>query len=143
MKNINNFTKERSSLIPILIEIQKTFGYLPEKYLSDISKYLNLTKSEILGVATFYKMFKFIPPAKNRIRLCLGTACYVNGGRLIYEYLKKELDIDLGEVDKSNNFSLDKVACLGCCSLSPVILINDKLHTKMNINKVERILGCL
>jgi len=137
---LSSHKKEKKSLIPLLQEVQTKLGYLPRKTMQEIADFLEIPEVEVWGVATFYNQFRFIPLGKYHTMVCMGTACHLAGGRLILEALERELDIKVGETDKDGNFSLERVACIGCCMLAPVIVIRDKIHPKMTPFKVEEAL---
>jgi NADH-quinone oxidoreductase subunit E len=129
--------KEKKNLIPLLQEVQTKLGYLPQKAMQEIADFLEMTEVEVWGVATFYNQFRFVPLGKYHTMVCMGTACHLAGGRLILEALERELGIKVGETAEDGNFSLERVACIGCCMLAPVIVIKDKIHPKMTPFKVE------
>jgi NADH-quinone oxidoreductase subunit E len=136
-KILSSHKKEKKNLIPLLQEVQAKLGHLPRKALQEIADFLEMPGVEVWGVATFYNQFRFVPLGKYHTVVCMGTACHLAGGRLILEALERELDIKVGETDKDDNFSLERVACIGCCMLAPVIVIKDKIHPKMTPFKVE------
>jgi NADH:ubiquinone oxidoreductase subunit E len=129
--------KERNGLIRILLEIQKRFGYLPKEILKKVATLLDMKTIELWEVATFFNQFRLTPLGKNHIKVCMGTACHLAGGRLVLEALERELNIKVGETSPDGQFSLERVACIGCCMLAPVIVIKDKIHPKMTPFKVE------
>lgn len=131
------FEKKRSSLIPILQMIQDHYFYLPDQAILIVSKYLNISASEVYGVATFYNQFRFNPPGKHPIRVCLGTACYVKGADIILENFERKLGIKEGETTEDREFSIERVACVGCCALAPVAVIGQNIEGKMAPSKVE------
>jgi NADH-quinone oxidoreductase subunit E len=128
---------ERNGLIPILLEIQKEFGYLPKEAMKRVAHFLGMKPIDVWGVATFFNQFRLTPPGRNHIKACLGTACHLAGGRLVLEALERELSIKVGETSGDGHFSLEMVACIGCCMLSPVMVIKDKIYPKMSPFKVE------
>jgi NADH-quinone oxidoreductase subunit E len=132
--------KEKKDLIPLLQEIQTRLGYLPRKALQEVADFLEMPEVEVWGVATFYNQFRFIPLGKYHTTVCMGTACHLAGGRLILEALERELDIKVGATAEDGRFSLERVACIGCCMLAPVIVIKNKIHPKMTPFKVEEAL---
>ena len=131
------FSKERSSLIPILQINQDTLGYLPPEVIAIVADYLDLTESDVYGVATFYNQFRFNPPGKNPIKVCLGTACHVKGGDIILENFERKLEIEEGETTPDREFSIERVACVGCCAIAPVALVGETVHGNMAPSKVE------
>ncbi len=137
---LGHHKKDRKYLIPLLQEVQARLGYLPRKTLQEIADFLKMPGVEVWGVATFYNQFRFVPLGRYHTTVCMGTACHLAGGRLILDALERELDIKVGETTEDGNFSLERVACLGCCMLAPVIVIKDKIHPRMTPFKVEEAL---
>jgi NADH-quinone oxidoreductase subunit E len=137
---LSSHKKEKKNLIPLLQEVQTRLGYLPKKAMQEIASFLEVPEVEVWGVATFYNQFRFIPLGKHHTMVCMGTACHLAGGKLILEALERELDIKVGETAEDGNFSLERVACIGCCMLAPVIVIRDKIYPKMTPFKVEEAL---
>ncbi len=134
---LSSHKKEKKDLIPLLQEVQTRLGYLPQKAMQKIASFLEVAEVEVWGVATFYNQFRFIPLGKHHTKVCMGTACHLAGGKLILEALERELDIKVGETAEDGNFSLERVACIGCCMLAPVIVIGDRICPKMTPFKVE------
>jgi NADH-quinone oxidoreductase subunit E len=134
---LRHYRKEKKDLIPLLQEVQTRLGYLPGEGLREIADFLEMSAVEVWGVATFYNQFRFVPLGKYHTMVCMGTACHLAGGRLILEALERELNMKVGETGEDGNFSLERVACIGCCMLAPVIVIRDKIHPKMTPFKVE------
>ncbi len=131
------------SLITILQKAQEIYGFLPTDVIYHIAKETNLTPAKVMGVATFYTQFRFKPVGKYLIMLCQGTACHVNGSERIEKTIKDELHISDGETTSDGLFTLKNVACLGCCSLSPVMMINDETYGSLTPEKVKEILNTL
>ena len=131
---------ERVELIHILEEVQERLGYLPKEALLEIADFVHTPASAIFGVATFYNHFRFIPIGRYPIRVCMGTACHRQGGALVMEALERELDIKVGGVTPDEEFSLDRIACIGCCVLAPVIVIDREVRPKLTPFKVEEVL---
>ena len=134
---LGSHKKEKKNLITLLQEVQTRLGYLPKKAMQEIASFLKVSEVEVWGVASFYNQFRFTPLGKHHTRVCMGTACHLAGGKLILEALERELDIKVGETAKDGNFSLERVACIGCCMLAPVIVIGDRIYPKMTPFKVE------
>ena len=132
---------DRAKLIPILQELQSEFGYLPKESMIRIGEHLGMSANEVYGVASFYQQFKFIKSGKRVITVCLGTACYVNGGKILAEAVKTKLGIESGETTEDGLFSFERVACLGCCALSPVVQVDGKVYGKMKPNRLLRMLN--
>ena len=131
------------SLITILQKAQGIYGFLPTDVIYHIAKEINVTPAKVMGVATFYTQFRFRPVGKYLIMLCQGTACHVNGSEIIEKTIKEELGISDGETTSDGIFTLKNVACLGCCSLSPVMMINDETYGSLTPEKVKEILNKL
>ena len=128
------------SLITILQKTQEIYGYLPKDVIYHIAERIGTTPAEIMGVATFYAQFRLEPVGKHLIMLCQGTACHVNGSELISAAITDELGIEDGQTTKDGLFSLKHVACLGCCSLSPVMMIDGQTYGSLTPDKAKRIL---
>lgn len=138
-KRLNAFGKERGLLIPLLQMMQEALSYLPEKAIQVVAEHLDITLQEVYGVATFYNQFRFNPPGKYPFKVCLGTACHVKGGEIILENFERKLEIGEGETTKDREFSIERVACVGCCALAPVVLIGETVQGNMAPSKVEGI----
>lgn len=129
------------ALIPVLQIAQKMFGYLPEAVLKRIGLKLCKPYSEVAGIVSFYSFFSTVPQGKYIVRVCLGTACYVRGGKEVLDSLKKELKINVGQTTEDRFFSLDIGRCFGACGLAPVIMINDDVHQRVKPVKIAEILN--
>jgi len=140
IKIIEKYKNEKGNLIPILQNIQEELGYLSYSNLLYVSEVLDISLEKIYGVATFYSQFRFNPRAKHKISVCLGTACYVKGANDILEEVKNILNIDIGETTEDNLFSIENTRCLGCCSLAPVLMIDDKVYSEVKKENVKEIL---
>ena len=134
---LSPFGEDRGNLIPLLQRIQEKLAYLPPEAIHRVAKHLHLTAGEVYGVATFYNQFRFHPPGKHPIKVCLGTACHVRGGEIILENFERKLAIKEGQTTEDREFSIDRVACVGCCALAPVALVEEKVHGHMAPSKVE------
>jgi len=135
-----NKRRQSGSLIPLLQSAQDSYGYIPEKIIYYISELTNKPPAEIYGVITFYSQFRLKPIGKNLIRICEGTACHVNGAKSVLSVLQEELGISTGETTDDGNYSLVSVACLGCCSLAPVMMINDETFGNLTSDKIKKAL---
>jgi NADH-quinone oxidoreductase subunit E len=131
--------QERGRLIPMLQLVQDRLAYLPPAAVRLVSDQLEISASEVYGVATFYNQFRFNPPGRHPIKVCLGTACHVKGGEIILENFERKLQIRDGQTTADREFSIDRVACVGCCALAPVAIVGETLHGKMQPSKVEGI----
>ncbi|MDR2864801.1 MAG: NADH-quinone oxidoreductase subunit NuoE [Spirochaetaceae bacterium] len=126
--------------IPLLQEIQKRHSYLPEDLVEAVSKESGIPLSDLYGVATFYSQFRFKPQGKYMVRVCHGTACHVAGAEIVSALISQELGIKEGETTPDLLFSLERVACLGCCSLAPVAMIGGKIYAKLTRTKIHAII---
>ena len=127
------------ALIPLLQSAQDTYGYVPEKAMHYISHVTGIPAAEIYGVVTFYAQFRTRPLGKNIVRVCNGTACHVNGVKSLYDTMQDELQISYEETSEDGLFSLLSVACIGCCSLAPVITINGEVFGRLTSQKLRKI----
>jgi len=130
----------RGELIPILQKAQAVEGFIRPETVRAISRRLKVTENEIYGVATFYAQFRFHPPGRHHIKICLGTACHVRGGEQILATTREKLGIDTGQTTPDGEFDLERVACLGCCALAPVVALDDKFYSQMSVLKIQGIL---
>lgn len=137
---IEKYKSVKGNLIPILQEAQTIYGYLPLEALEYISDQTGNKKASIYGVATFYQQFRLEPVGKNLILQCQGTACHVNGSKEISKAISRELGIEPGETTEDELFTIEDVACLGCCSLAPVIMINDNTYGNLTAAKAVKII---
>jgi NADH-quinone oxidoreductase subunit E len=128
------------NLISILQRVQGEFGYIPESQVQRISKEIKISMSKIYGVATFYAQFRFTKPPRHTIKVCLGTACHVRSGEKILSELERELAISCGNVTADHKFGLERVACFGCCALAPVVIIDNKVYSRMRPKEILSIL---
>jgi len=131
---------EDGNLISLLQKIQVKYNYLPPDTLYYISEKLKIPPAEVYGVATFYTQFKLTPKGKNVITCCEGTACHVKGGPSLLTYLENSLGIKSGETTLDEIFSLESVACLGCCAISPVCIVNDKIFGNLTLKNLRKII---
>ncbi|MDF2153493.1 NAD(P)H-dependent oxidoreductase subunit E [Vibrio sp. CAU 1672] len=137
---IADYLDKPGGLIPALQVAQNRFGYLSERVLKQISSRFNKPYSEVAGVVGFYSFFSTVPRGQYVVRVCLGTACYVRGGKEVLSALKKELGIDVGETTEDRQFSLDVGRCFGACGLAPVIMINDDVHQRIKPARLGELL---
>ncbi|MBR3988621.1 MAG: NADH-quinone oxidoreductase subunit NuoE [Clostridia bacterium] len=138
---LNEYADIKGSLITILQKTQDIYGYLPTDVIYHIAERTGSTPARVMGVATFYAQFRLQPIGKYLIMLCQGTACHVNGSERIEAAIKQELGIEDGETTADGLFTLKNVACLGCCSLSPVMMINDETYGSLTPDKAITILN--
>ena len=135
-----SFGNHAGELINVLHKAQETFGYLPAEVQQVIAKELDISEAKVYGVVTFYTFFTMKPKGKHKISVCMGTACYVRGVERVIEELKKELNIEVGEVTPDGKFSLDCLRCVGACGLAPVMLIGEKVHGRLEPKQIKGIL---
>ncbi len=133
------YGKDHGAVIPILQEIQEIFGYVPEDAVNFIADELEMPRSRFYGVATFYAQFHFRPRGRNVITACSGTACHVKGSENLISILGRELGIPEGQdTSPDMNFTLERVNCVGACSIAPVVIINKVVHGKMNADRITK-----
>lgn len=137
---ISGHPQEKESLIPVLQDVQSKYNYLPPVALNMISQSLNIPLIDIISVASFYNAFSLEPKGKHQITVCMGTACHVRGAPKILEEFERKLDIEAGCTTKDKEFSLDSVACLGCCAIGPVVVVDGDYHAETGISDAGRIL---
>jgi len=132
---------EEGALIQVLHGAQNLFGYLPREVQEYVAKGMGIPVSEVHGVVTFYSYFTEVPRGKHTVKVCLGTACYVRGGRKVLEALQKELGIEVGGTTEDRNFSLEVVRCIGACGLSPVMTVDEDIYKRVKAAKAPDILA--
>lgn len=128
-------------LIPVLEEAQVCLEYLPLSVQKKIAAGLNLPLGRVYGVVTFYSFFTMTPRGKHTVRVCLGTACYVRGGKALTEALQKQFGIKEGETTEDRMFTLESVRCLGACGLGPVIVVDEDVHGRVKPAKIKEVLS--
>jgi NADH:ubiquinone oxidoreductase subunit E len=139
-KIIEGYRDEPGSLMLTIRKVQDLFGYVPLSALRRLSERSKIPLSELMGIVSFYSFFSTAPRGEHTIKVCMGTSCYVRGGERILNFLGKELKLEPGGTSADGKFSLEAVRCLGCCGLSPVVAIGDKVYTRMSPNKMRGIL---
>jgi len=132
---------ETGDLIPILQLSQLKFGYVSDEAVARIARFLKISENQVFGVASFYAQFRFTPPGRHSIKVCLGTACHVRGGQVLSEAVKRELDVQPGQTTWDLRFDFQRVACLGCCALAPVIQVDRNIYSRVNVIRLKKILG--
>lgn len=138
---IDEYRDREGSLIQILHMAQGIYGYLPLQVQQFIAERLGKPLSEVSGVITFYSLFSTEPKGENTIRVCLGTACYVRGGKKIIERLREILGVEVGGTTKDGKFTLEVMRCIGACGLAPAMTINDKVYKQVNPDKLRNIIS--
>lgn len=134
------YTGQEGELIPILQRVQGQDGYISEQRVSEIARFLKISENQVYGVASFYSQFRFVAPGRNSIRVCLGTACHVRGGQILLDAVQRELGIVPGQTTADRRFDLQRVACLGCCALAPVVQVNDQIYSRVTVLRLKEIL---
>jgi len=137
---LNRFGRKQGNLIPILQEVQGKLGYLPKEAMLEIARFLGIPEIDVYSVVTFYNQFRLNPPGRHSIRVCLGTACHMKGGYITLDAWKRRLQIGPGETTPDREFDLDTVACVGCCAMAPVVVVDNKPQAKVDPTKVDGIL---
>ena len=137
---LKSYNHEKENIISILQEIQERFGYLPSNFIIYISKQLKISSAEVFSIATFYSQFSFQKRGKCLIICCDGTACHVKGAPLILNFIENKIGIKSGETTDDLLFSIESVACLGCCAISPVCVINGQIYGDLTLKKISNIL---
>lgn len=136
---LENWKGRKGNLIPLLQKTQELHGFLSREDMERIAKVTGRSPADIFGVATFYAQFRFHPPGRHTLKVCHGTACHVNGAETLDTTLKMELGIDAGQTTADGKFSLERVACLGCCSLAPVVMVDNEVHGRLTGDKLRKV----
>ena len=131
---------KKENLVPILQRIQEELGYLPSDAMIEVARFLDIPEMDVYSVATFYNQFRLTPPGKHSIKVCMGTACHVKGGHIALEAWQRRLKIGPGETTPDREFDLDTVACVGCCAMAPVSVVDKKVEAKADPTRVDGIL---
>lgn len=139
-ETINAYRDKPGALIPVLQTAQALYGYLPEHALKKIALGLDKPYSEVTGVVTFYSFFSTHPRGKHLIRVCMGTACYVRGGKQVLDEIRKNLGIEVGCTTEDKLFSLEIGRCFGACGLAPVVMIDNDTHQRVKTSRIREIL---
>jgi NADH-quinone oxidoreductase subunit E len=135
-----NYQGRGEELIPLLQQTQQEFGYLSEEVMLAIAKFTKVPESQVYGVATFYAQFRFSPIGRQHVMVCRGTACHVRGATSILDKIKSHLSLEEGASTTDGEYSLETVACIGCCGLAPCITINGKVEAKVTPKKIPQLL---
>lgn len=136
-------SKKRENLIPILQKVQAKLGYLPALAMEKIAENTNVPAADVYGLATFYNQFRLNPPGKHQVKVCLGTACYMVGGDITLESFERRMEIKEGETSQDRLYSLERVACVGCCTMAPVVVVDDQVEGKVTPTRVDGIMLAL
>jgi len=137
---VQRYKGKPGALIPVLQECQNVCGYLPMEVQERISKGLNIPGSFIYGVVTFYSFFTMVPKGRHTVKVCLGTACYVRGGKANLDYLQDEFEVEVGGTTRDLRFSLDSVRCLGACGMAPAMVVDDNTYAQVSRKNIMEIL---
>lgn len=137
---LSNSTKEKEDLIPILQKVQSRLGYLPALAMEKIAEGTNVPAADVYGLATFYNQFRLNPPGEHEVKVCLGTACYMVGGDITLESFERRMEIKEGETTSDRRYSLERVACVGCCTMAPVVVVDDQVEGKVTPTRVDGIM---
>jgi NADH-quinone oxidoreductase subunit E len=140
---LSGLSRGKPDLIPALQKVQAELGYLPRAAMIEIAGYLQIAPVEVYGVATFYSQFRLNPPGRHGVKVCLGTACHMKGGQITLEAWQRRLKINARQTTTDGEFDLDTVACVGCCHLAPVTVVDGKLEGKVEPTRVDGILLAL
>ena len=135
----SNYEGKRENVIPILQKVQEEYTFLPDDLMAEIAKYTRVPASDIYGVATFYAQFRFTPTGENLISVCRGTACHVRGAPRIFEEITDRLSLDGEGTTEDQKYTVETVACVGCCALAPVMTINEEVHGDLTKQKVRKL----
>lgn len=138
---IDLYQGKEGSLIQVLHLAQEIHGYLPLELQEFIARKMNTPLAEVAGVVSFYSFFSAVPRGEHTIRVCLGTACYVRGGKRVVEHLQEKLGVELGGTTQDGKFTLEVARCIGACGLAPAMMIDDEVYKQVNVNKLDRILA--
>jgi NADH-quinone oxidoreductase subunit E len=136
---LSGYRGTRGELIPILQKVQERFGYLAEDVMDEVAAFTGVAKSNVFGVASFYNQFRFDPPGKNQITVCRGTACHVQNAPAIIDELRRQLGIEVGGTTPDREYSLETVACIGCCALAPCLKVNEDVHGRLTPEKARKL----
>lgn len=135
------YAGQPGATVPLLQEIQNTFGYLSQANLRAVADAVGASLGQIYGVATFYKQFRLAPPGKHLVKICHGTACHVSGAEMISTAIEGDLDLDDNGNTPDLLFTVEPVACLGCCSLAPVLMVDDEAHGRLTPDKAKKVIA--
>ncbi|MBN1834354.1 MAG: NADH-quinone oxidoreductase subunit NuoE [Spirochaetales bacterium] len=130
----------KGNVIPLLQKSQELNGYLSREQMSAIAEVVGKSPAEIYGVATFYAQFRFQPPGRHNLKVCHGTACHVNGAESLDLAIKTELGVEPGQTTEDGEFTVERVACLGCCSLAPVVMVDNAVYGRLTGDKLKKTL---
>ncbi len=136
---LGRHSRQRRNLVPILQQVQDQLGYIPRAAMIEVARFLNIPEMDVYSVVTFYNQFRLHPPGKHSVRVCLGTACHMKGGYIVLDAWKRRLAIDKGQTTPDCEFDLDTVACVGCCTMAPVTVVDRRVEGKTSPTRVDGI----
>lgn len=139
-KVLSRHSRHRRNLVPILQQVQDRLGYIPREAMVEVAEFLRIPEMDVYSVVTFYNQFRLTPPGKHSVRVCLGTACHMKGGYIVLDAWKRRLGIDKGQTTPDRQFDLDTVACVGCCTMAPVTVVDRRVEGKTSPTRVDGIL---
>ena len=139
--DFRRFSRQPQQLISILQYCQDQSGYISAGVVNQIAEYLGVSEAHVYGVASFYTQFRFERPGDHQVRICLGTACHVQGGKMLSEEIQTAIGIEPDKISQDGRFEFHEVACLGCCAQAPVVEINGRIHGKVTRKKLNKALG--
>ena len=137
---MKEYAGAQSQLIPLLQKLQDAYGFLPRDVIEKLAERTGIFVSHIMGVVTFYAQFRLEPIGKNIVKVCFGTACHVVGAENIADSICRELNIELGGTTEDKMFTVESVACIGCCSLAPAVMINDETHGRLTPDTARKVI---
>jgi len=137
---LSSYEGTQGELIPILQKVQEKLGYLSGESMHGVAEFCRVAESKVYGIASFYAQFRFVPPGRTQVTICRGTACHVRGAPQILAEVERQLGIEEGETTPDLEYSLETVACIGCCALAPCLVINGKVESDMTPKKVRELL---
>ncbi|UMZ74142.1 complex I 24 kDa subunit family protein [Natranaerofaba carboxydovora] len=137
---LNEFENTPENLIPILQNLQDRLQYVPGPAMEKVAESLDIPEVDVFEVVTFYNQFRLYPPGENQFKVCMGTACYMVGGEIALDSFERRLDIKEGETTEDRKYGLERVACVGCCSMAPVVVVNDKIEGHVTPTRVDGLL---
>ncbi len=138
---LSEFDGKQEEIIPILQKIQAAYTYLPEESMNQIARFIQVPQSRVYGVATFYAQFRFTPTGKNIVSICRGTACHVRGAPAILEETTAVLGLDGEGTTEDMEYTVETVACIGCCALAPCVTVNEEVHGNLSKKKVRTLIA--
>lgn len=139
-KIFTHFNGHEADLLPILLRIQERDGYISQEAVRRVSRFLRLSENQIYGVASFYPKYRFTEPGKKSVKVCMGTACHIRGGKFLSDAVGWKLGIGIGQTTADKRFEFQRGTCLGCCTLGPVVKVNENVHSRMLVTELKEIL---